>query len=1583
MKNLIRRILRCPSFAPAVAALALVATAVAVGPRPATKADSDISPLETQVLGQSQWLSGSAASLRVIVLNHNTGAPLPAAIEIGIRPQPKDKEAPARLTSLYQGRTNNLGTLDASFRVPPVEPGAYELIVNVAAKPVGEDAIEQPLRITRRAEILLTTDKPIYQPGQVIHLRALALQQPQRLPVAGGKLTFEIEDAKGNKVFKRTLETSRFGLTSTDFQLATELNLGRWTARAILPDGTAEKKINVERYVLPKFKVVITPDKAFYLPGQTATGKIQTDYIFGKPVAGGQVLITASTFDIGWTEIGEVHGRTDANGTYKYSIDLPKRFVGQPLEQGKALVKLEVEVTDRADHTEHAAKTMPVAQDPITIVAVPESKTLRPGLPNTVYVVTAYPDGTPAKCRVTVTEPTDYYVGSRLYHILASGLTTDDLGIAQFTLTPQQSQTSSAPSAPVVGRRKMAVAMPVAPGIEEQVGAMPGPVAEVAISADDGKGNQASREIKLGVQPGADAIILRTSQAIARAGDKLDLTVLCTRPTGSVYLDAVRDGQTMMTKSLDLRSGKAAMSLPVTADMVGTIELHAYKILPDENIIRDTRIIYVKPADDLKIGIAADKKVYRPRGKARVEFAVTDQQNHPVLAALGVVVVDEAVYALQEMQPGLAEIYFTLERELMEPRYEIHGLRPAEIVRGELPVEKESPAARGALQQEAARVLFAAVDRPEQFGIRVNTYAQRAAEMRQKWVERMMRDAEKINRALERYHRAHGRYLEPDADPKVLVSEGLLKRSDVRDQWGHPYRARFQGADAWLDSAGPDGRWDTSDDIRGVSARGEVRARRMLGRGEWAEGVVMMDQLAGVAVARAPMAAPAMPAMKAAAVGGAAGAAAPEPVMVRQYFPETMLFEPTLITDERGRATLDMTMADSITTWRMSTMASSLRGQLGSRDMPVRVFQDFFIDIDLPVALTQNDEVSIPVAIYNYLPRAQEIRLDLERGDWFELLDDATKTVNIKAEDVGVAYFRLRVKKIGNHRITVTARGSEMSDAMQRSIEVVPDGKEIRNVINDRIDSDVKRTVVIPKEAIADASNILVKIYPGVFSQAVEGLDSMLRMPFGCFEQTSSVTYPNILVLDYLKTTGKVSPELQMKAEGYINVGYQRLVSYEVAGGGFSWFGNPPAHQVLTAYGLMEFSDMSRVYEVDPNVIHRTQEWLAGRQQADGTWPRDKEGIAEGIINRQTDVFRTAAYITWALAESGYKGPAVSKALTYIRANFAKQEDPYALAVVANALLTIDPHDPDGKTAIDMLAAKAVEEDKVAYWKGAAPTFTGAADQGADLETTALAAYALIKSGQHIGLTNKVMNYLVQSKDSFGTWHTTQATVWALKAMLAATGKATAEINAQLTVSINGKQATKLTITPEDCDVTRQVDLKGLVQPGQNDISITFAGKGSALYQIVSIYYIPWQRVPAPPAKALDITVNYDKTTLAQNDTAACSVRVVNNTGKVAEMVIIDLGIPPGFEVMADDLQRLVGGAPPADKKVFQKFTLAARQIIIYLDEIPPKAPLEFTYGLRAKFPVKAKTPQSRVYKYYNPEVSATAKPVEMTIKGG
>lgn len=171
------------------------------------------------------------------------------------------------------------------------------------------------------------------------------------------------------------------------------------------------------------------------------------------------------------------------------------------------------------------------------------------------------------------------------------------------------------------------------------------------------------------------------------------------------------------------------------------------------------------------------------------------------------------------------------------------------------------------------------------------------------------------------------------------------------------------------------------------------------------------------------------------------------------------------------------------------------------------------------------------------------------------------------------------------------------ADVVVREIEVVPDGREQTIAFNGRLETSIEHAVSFPPNAIPDAGRIFVRLYPGPLSQIVEGMDAIVRMPSGCFEQTSSATYPNVLALDYMKRTKQQTPEVHAKATGFIGAGYQRLLTFEVPGGGFSWFGQAPANKILTAYGLMEFSDMAKAYEIDARVVQRTQQWLATQQQ--------------------------------------------------------------------------------------------------------------------------------------------------------------------------------------------------------------------------------------------------------------------------------------------------------------------------------------------------------------------------------------------------
>ena len=120
--------------------------------------------------------------------------------------------------------------------------------------------------------------------------------------------------------------------------------------------------------------------------------------------------------------------------------------------------------------------------------------------------------------------------------------------------------------------------------------------------------------------------------------------------------------------------------------------------------------------------------------------------------------------------------------------------------------------------------------------------------------------------------------------------------------------------------------------------------------------------------------------------------------------------------------------------------------------------------------------------------------------------------------------------------------------------------------------------------------------------------------------------------------------------------------------------------------------------------------------------------------------------------------------------------------------------------------------------------------------------------------------------------------------------------------------------------------------------------------------------------------MDYDRPALAVNDEVTVDVGVRLNQEGVVKMALIDLGVPPGFNVVAEDLGQLV------EMGVIARYELTGRQIIIYLEDFSSGAPLTFNYRLRARFPMRAQTPPSSAYDYYNPSDLTVRAPLEVTV---
>ena len=1481
-------------------------------------------PYDLRVLGQTELMADTTASLRVQLFDrdHDRGvADVPVTIELR---NPRSGKA-VRLAGF---RTTANGTEQPRFRLPDWTDGEYELRVSANIRGSREE-ITKTIKLKRSWKLMLSTDKPVYQPGQTILGRSLALRKPDLKPVAGQNLVYSITDPKGNVIFKQRDVTSEFGIASFECPLATEIIEGPYTIEAAVGDTASRLAVEVNKYVLPKFKTVVELDQTYYEPGQSVRGTLQADYFFGKPVVGASVRIQASATDVTETIFRDTLVETDAAGHATFSFNLPDRLMGREQESGDAAIAAKVTVTDSAGQEVSKRITRVVTVNPIRVEVIPEGGELVLGLANTIYLFSSYADGRPAQARVAVSG-------------LERELDTDKFGVTSFELTPSTGKI------------------------------------DLSVRATDDQGRVGRRHVELACGLNRRDFLIRTDKAVYNGGDTINLIAL---GGGSqpVFIDFIKDGQTILTEVMDLTDGRGEHQFDLPPDLFGTLELVAYRFSEAGLPVRKSRVLYVRQAGELTVESRLDLDEYRPGGTAKLTLAVTDSTGRPTPGAVSLAAVDEAVFGVLDQSPGMEGRFFTLEQELLQPVYAVYPWLP-DLTTGRSGNERE----------ELEKALFTRAS---------NSRATRTGCSREAMLQKLVDTGSITERTLDVLN-------DPNLDElmqQFWVSDIL--RSVIEGPSQHSLNAStFPANDRMARIAREAGlqfayrlwlglgitlgmilivflcmisrRWGVVVLIGIVLVGGYTVLLPSLSRArELSKRLVAASNLKGIDTSLRIMEAEGtLPTTEEPDTATAA------PVRVREWFPETLLWRPELITDDNGRVSIDVNLADSITTWRVSASAVSAEGDLGASSTAIRVFQPFFVDLNLPVALTRGDEITIPVVVYNYLDTVQPVELTLAEADWFEKLDAPTGRVELKPGEVRSVGYRIRVNRVGQHQLEITARGSGVADAVRRAIEVVPNGRRVEQVFSGTLNRPVELGFRLPDSAIEGSAKTIVKIYPTSFSQLVEGLDAIFKRPYGCFEQTSSTTYPNVLALDYLRRTGASVPEVQAKARQYIHLGYQRLLGFEVPGGGFDWFGRPPASRTLTAYGLMEFADMARVHDVDPSLIARTRQWLMRQRSADGSWPPSNKAMHVDPTRRGADATLSAtAYTAWAVFGSGPPSTEAAATRAYLLSHDPQSiGDPYVLALVTNALAAMEPSGRSAQPYIARLDAikQASPDGRLVWWeqaRGARTTFHGSG-RSAGIETTALATLAMLEAKGSPASIRGALAWLAEQKDSLGTFHSTQATVLALKALLAGTGRALGgEADRQIDVTLGSELVQTVRIPADQGEVVGQVDLSALVGPGDHRLGLTDRTESGAGYQVTFSYHVP-SAAPTVSDGPLAIDIEYNRTELTVGDSVTARATVTNNAASVAPMVILDLPIPAGFRIDPATLDQMT------TRDAIAKYQVNARSAVVYLRKLEPQVSLVLEYKLQATTPVNITVPPGRVYEYYDPDNTSSTAPTAVHV---
>ncbi|XP_061165105.1 CD109 antigen-like [Saccostrea echinata] len=715
---------------------------------------------------------------------------------------------------------------------------------------------------------------------------------------------------------------------------------------------------------------------------------------------------------------------------------------------------------------------------------------------------------------------------------------------------------------------------------------------------------------------------------------------------------------------------------------------------------------------------------------------------------------------------------------------------------------------------------------------------------------------------------------------------------------------------------------------------------------------------------------------------------------VRRLFPETWLWLNKTL-DADGMTSLSVPVPDTITTWVATAFAVNPKSGLGltPTQANLKVFQPFFVSLTMPYLVTRGELVVLQANVFNYLNHDIRVLVIIDKNEAFKNIvtyvqDNQVKsgrfptkigrTFNMAPGEIYPVYFPIIPSEVGDFKINITATATGASDAIIRTLKVEPEGveKEFNNPVliktgNSGIYSE-DVAISFPPNTVNGSRRIRASVIGDLMGSSINGVDSLLRMPYGCGEQNMLNFAPNIFVQKYLTITNNLTPNLEKKAKEYMIKGYQRQMTYVHADGSYSAFGKSDASGStwLTAFVVKSFSQALGFITIDENVVKKAVTWLVSQQNENGTFRepgrvlnnRMQGGSAAGerplaafslIALKEAEIIKGVSKLT---------SKAIQKARTYLENDIDLMDDVYELALVRYALIISNSSRVNEVT--NKLNDKANEKDGLKHWskpetdnqwKGWAPLKDQA--KAVDIETTAYALLGLaINKDLEGGLP--VLKWITSQRNPGGGFASTQDTIVALQALAEFATMVyypTLSMRVRLTSKTPGASFQhEFKVTQDNALILQTTDIPLEVK----NLEVMAEGSGVALAEISTYFNIN----DDIEASSFDVNV-----TLTDETQKGFTVKICGRWLKEGHsgMSMMDIGIPSG---MSPDLDTLDTSKAP----MYKRNEMGHRKLSLYFDEFDSQAQCASVYMANTDKVAEKQPSVIRLYDYYEPKNQAT-----------
>lgn len=682
-----------------------------------------------------------------------------------------------------------------------------------------------------------------------------------------------------------------------------------------------------------------------------------------------------------------------------------------------------------------------------------------------------------------------------------------------------------------------------------------------------------------------------------------------------------------------------------------------------------------------------------------------------------------------------------------------------------------------------------------------------------------------------------------------------------------------------------------------------------------------------------------------------------EPARKRSDFRKTIHWEPDLQTGPSGDTSITFYNSDAISSFQVTAEGITQSGKIARGTHTYFTQLPFSISAKIPHTLTYQDEIALPVTLSNNSAKKIQGKLRLHHDQKLKLRESYDSAITIQAGKTKSLHIHYKVRnRQGRSPFSISFEGKNFSDDIRDTIKIIPKGFPVHiSRGNIALEEDYHISI---NNKIDNSLHAGITAYPSVMTDLREGVKSILREPHGCFEQVSSSTYPNIIALQYMETTGNFDYKTKKQAHQLIKKGYKKLTAYETADNGFEWFGNTPPHEGLTAYGLLEFTDMQQVFEgVDENMLQRTKAFLMKKKDGQGGF---KQGIgAHGFSGNEENL--TNAYIVYALAASGTPAKRLKQEWETAYQQAKASEDAYQLALMANAMAAFNK-DKNCEELLGILKQHIIRHGIDSL--PAQSSITRSSGKSLQVETAALTCLAFLNDNpdRYYNELNKGIRFLIQSRTGYGGFGSTQATVNALKAITEFDkyNKRSSEPGSLLVYAGNN-YAEKKTYK---ADIKEKIHLSGFgnyLKNGKNKISIAYEDTQQPLPYAINISYNTYTPPDSKKCK-VQLSTRLKNTKIDIGQTARMNIKISNKTDKNLPMTLARIGIPTGLDIQHRQLKAM------QEKGKFAFYEIKNKHLILYYRSMKPNAEKTINLDLKGNIPGRFKARASSAYLYYTNE---------------